>query len=169
MNNYQICNRCVIDSTIPETSFDSKGVCNYCYIYDKIDNNFKNLDKQKKKFKTIISQIKKGGAYRKYDCIVGVSGGQDSTYTLYMAKKYGLNPLAVHFDNGWNSETSIRNIKKITSKLNVDLYTYVVNWQEFRDLQLSFLKASVPDAEIPTDIGIKETLYRLALKNKILI
>ena len=97
-----------------------------------------------------------------YDCIIGVSGGVDSTYTAYLTKKLGLRPLAVHFDNGWNSELSVHNIEKTLNILDIDLYTYVVDWEEFKDIQISFLRSSTPDGEIPTDHAILGTLYKIA-------
>ena len=166
-NNIITCVRCAVDSSIPGVSFDDHGECNHCKIYDKLATRFKNDNERREKLDNIIEKIKIDGKNKEYDSIVGISGGQDSSYTLYMAKKLGLNPLAVHFDNGWNTEQSVRNIKKITSKLDVDLFTYVVDWEEFKDIQISFLKASVSDAEIPTDIGIKATLYKVANDNKI--
>jgi N-acetyl sugar amidotransferase len=165
--NYIICKRCAIDSTVPDVQFDENGICNHCKVYDEIDGRFCNSVDRDRRLEQTIDKIKQEGRGKEYDCIVGISGGQDSTYTLYMAHKLGLKPLAVHFDNGWNSEKSIRNIKKITSKLNIDLYTYVVDWEEFKDLQISFLKASVSDAEIPTDIAIKEVLYKAAVQNSV--
>jgi N-acetyl sugar amidotransferase len=110
----------------------------------------------------MIAKIKKAGRNKKYDCIAGVSGGRDSTYTLLVAKQLGLRPLAVHFDNGWNSDISVRNIKKACEKLDIDLYTVVANWEEFKDLQVSFLKSSTPDADIPTDYAIYSVLYDVA-------
>lgn len=115
----------------------------------------------------LIGKIKTKGKGKRYDCIVGVSGGTDSTYTLYLTKKLGLRPLAVHFDNGWNSDTAVTNIKNATSKLDVDLYTYVIDWEEFKDLQKAFLKASVPCIEVPTDVAIHGTLFRLAKEEKV--
>ena len=115
-----------------------------------------------KRFKEIIDKIKADGRGKEYDCIVGVSGGRDSTYTLYTAVKMGLRPLAVHFDNGWNSDIGVSNIKNVTDKLDVDLYTHVADWEEFKDLQISFLKASVSDAEVPTDYVILSVLYDVA-------
>ena len=157
------CQRCVLDDTVPGVEIID-GICNQCREFDEKEKWFHESAEREPIFKATIGKIKEDGKGKKYDCIVGVSGGQDSSYTLYMSKQLGLRPLAVHFDNGWNSEQSIKNIKKITTKLNVDLYTYVVDWEEFRDLQLSFLKASVPDVEVPSDIGIKATLYRMAVK-----
>ena len=121
----------------------------------------------KARLEVLINKIKKAGKKNRYDCIVGVSGGTDSTYTLYLAKQFGLRPLAVHFDNGWNSKLAVKNIKNVCEKLNVELYTYVVNWEEFKKLQLSFLKAATPDAEIPTDVGIHATLIKTAIKENV--
>jgi N-acetyl sugar amidotransferase len=114
-----------------------------------------------------INKIKRSGRGKKYDCIAGVSGGRDSSYTLLTAVKLGLRPLAVHFDNGWNSEISVQNIKKACEKLNVDLVTVVADWEEFKDLQISFLKASTPDADVPTDYAIYSVLYDTANKEGI--
>jgi GMP synthase PP-ATPase subunit len=112
-------------------------------------------------------KIKKASIGKKYDCLIGVSGGVDSTYTAFLVKQLGLNPLAVHFDNGWYSELAVNNIQKTLEILKIDLYTYVVNWEEFKDLQLSFLKSSTPDGEIPTDHAILSVLYEIARNNKI--
>lgn len=165
--SYIICERCAVDSEIPDAIFDENRICNHCKNYDEMNNKYSNISTREKKLKDTVNQIKKEGKGKEYDCIVGISGGQDSTYTLYIAHKLRLRPLAVHFDNGWNSRQAVRNIKRITSKLNIDLYTYVVDWEEFKDIQISFLKASVSDAEIPTDIAIKEVLYRAAVRNKV--
>ena len=107
----------------------------------------------------------RGGGGRDYDCIVGVSGGVDSTYTTYVASKLGLRPLAVHLDNGWNSEQAVRNIERTLAALKIDLYTQVLDWDEFRDLQVAFLRASTPDGEIPTDHAIAALLYRMAVRH----
>jgi N-acetyl sugar amidotransferase len=168
MNDQKIiCRRCVINSTIPSVEFNNEGICNHCLEYDVIANNFPRDLSTDDKLRVLIEEIKRNRKNSEYDCIVGISGGMDSTYMLYMSKKLGLKPLAVHFDNGWNTEQSVSNVKKAIKKLNIDLYTYVVDWEEFKDLQLSFLKASVPDAEIPTDIAIKSVLYRAAVKNNV--
>ncbi len=115
----------------------------------------------------LVLEIKQAGSRKDYDCIVGVSGGVDSSFALYTAQKMGLRPLAVHFDNGWNTDEAVSNIKNITDQLNVDLYTYVVDWQEFRDLQVAFLKASVPCVETPTDVGIHGALMKVAAREGI--
>jgi N-acetyl sugar amidotransferase len=119
------------------------------------------------KLRQWIDLIRESGRNHKYDCIVGVSGGVDSSYILTMVKDAGLRPLAVHFDNGWNSELAATNINTLLTALDIDLVTYVVDWEEFRSLQLAFLRASVPDAEIPTDHGIVSLLYKMAVKHNI--
>jgi N-acetyl sugar amidotransferase len=160
---YQICNYCIMDTSDKDIVFDEQGVCNHCKSAKKI---LEDTQKAREEFhlEEYIEKVKKEGKNRKYDCIVGISGGVDSCYCIYLAKQWGLRPLAVHFDNGWNAELAVSNIKNILEKLDVDLYTYVVNWQEFRDLQLAFLKASTPDSEIPTDHMIKPVLGMVAHK-----
>jgi N-acetyl sugar amidotransferase len=162
-----ICNRSVLDTTIPNIRFDENGVSQYCKIYDSLEKEYPLNSIGKEKLTRLVNHIKEKGKGKKYDCIIGVSGGTDSTYTLYKVIKEGLRPLAVHFDNGWNSKLAVKNIKNSCKKMGVDLYTYVVNWEEFKDLQISFLKASTPDAEIPTDVGIHATLIKIAAKEKI--
>jgi tRNA(Ile)-lysidine synthase TilS/MesJ len=151
-----------MDSSIPGIRFDEKGICNFCKIHDDWEKQFPLNAETEKKLKELIERIKEDGKNKKYDCIVGVSGGIDSTYTLYLTKKFGLRPLAVHLDNGWNSELSVNNIKNALTKLNVDLVTHVLDWEEFKDLQISFLKASVSDVEVPTDLAIVAVLYGTA-------
>lgn len=158
----RICAKCVMDDTVKGIVFDENGFCPYCKIHDKMETKFPFNNESSRKLQDIINKIKKDGRKNKYDCIVGISGGRDSTYTLYNAVKYGLRPLAVHVDNGWNSEKASQNVKLICDKLNVDLYTYIVKWDEFRDLQRSFLLASVPDAEVPTDWIIYSVLFQIA-------
>lgn len=166
IKEYQMCSCCLCDTTIPNIIFDSAGICSFCKSHDLLIDYY-SQEEQKKKYNDLIKKIKYEGRRKKYDCIVGLSGGTDSTYSLYLTKKLGLRPLAVHFDNGWDKEEAINNIKKAISKLKVDLYTYVVNWEEFRDLQVAFLKASVPDIEVPTDIAIHGTLYKIARQEKL--
>lgn len=165
--NQKKCARCISDTSIPDIRFDANGVCNYCNIHDKLAEQFPLTDLGQQKFKQLIDQIKRKGKAKRYDCIVGVSGGTDSTYCLYMAKKLGLRPLAVHFDNGWDSEIAITNMKNAVTKLDIDLKTVTCDWAEYKALQLSFLKASVPDAEMPTDIAIISMLYRVAAEEGI--
>jgi len=164
---YQICKRCIMDTTDPEIEFDSAGVCNRCTeSLDRIKKQLLPPQEREKALIELAETIKSEGKGKDYDCIIGVSGGVDSTYTAYQVKKLGLRPLAVHFDNGWDSELAVSNIKNTLDKLDIELYTYVVNWEEFRDIQLSFLKASVANCEIPTDHGITAILFKLANRFK---
>lgn len=158
----QTCSRCILDTTVPDISFNSNGICSFCRIHDSLEKTHPLDTNGNKKFSELIDEIKQQGKGNEYDCIVGVSGGRDSTYTLYKAVEMGLRPLAVHFDNGWNSETGVSNIKNATNKLNVDLHTVVADWEEFKDLQKAFLWASVSDAEVPTDYAILSVLLQEA-------
>lgn len=159
-----MCTRCVLDSTIPDIHYDEKGVCNFCRMHEVLDQKYPLTEEGRKKFEQIIEGVKKNGRGKEYDCVVGISGGRDSSYTLYIAKKMGLRPIAVHFDNGWNTEISVRNIKNAIEKLEVDLHTHVADWEEFKDLQIAFLKASVSDVEVPTDFAITSVLFEVARK-----
>lgn len=158
------CVRCILDTTVNDIWFDNQGECKYCKIHDELEKLHPLGPGLEKELNEMVEKIKKAGRNKKYDCIVGVSGGRDSTYTLLTAKRLGLKPLAVHFDNGWNTEISVRNIKKACEKLDVELYTIVADWEEFKDLQVSFLKSSTPDADIPTDYAIYSVLYHVANK-----
>jgi len=167
MINKKICTRCILDSEIQEIKFDESGICNFCKIHELLEKQYPIGIKGEQRLSEISKKIKFAGKGKEYDCIVGVSGGRDSTYTLFMVKKLGLRPLAVHFDNGWNSPAAVSNIMEATGRLGVDLHTVVADWEEFRDLQLSFLRASVPDADIPTDWAIYSVLYHEASKRGI--
>lgn len=160
----KVCNRCVMDTTASNIQFDAEGICNYCNAY--FDQQKKTL-RNEKELDEIVAKIKEEGKRKKYDCIIGVSGGVDSTYVAYYVKKLGLRPLAVHLDNGWDSELAVGNIERTLNKLGIDLYTHVINWNEFKDLQLSFLKASIPGMEIPSDHAIFALLNKTAQKNDI--
>jgi N-acetyl sugar amidotransferase len=161
---YQQCSLSVMDTIQdPDISFDQNGVSNYYYDYKKAEQAWVfHGQRAQAQLQNIIGQIKTSGLNKKYDCIAGISGGVDSAYLALQAKKAGLRPLIVHFDNGWNSEIAVKNIENIISKLGFDLYTLVVDWSEFRDLQLSYLRASVVDIEALTDHAILGTIYRLA-------
>lgn len=167
MIEQSICNKCVMDSTVEDIWYDEKGECKYCKIHNQMEIEHPLGAELDKDLMKIISKIKKTGKNKKHDCIVGLSGGRDSTYTLYKAVQLGLRPLAVHFDNGWNSDISVTNIKKACEKLKVELHTVVADWEEFKDLQLAFLKASVPDADVPTDYAIYSVLYTVAVEEGI--
>jgi len=164
----QICTKCVMDLSDPLISFDEQGKCNHCHDYqDAVKRMPSNPEQRKKILSQIVTEIKDKGKNNEYDCIVGVSGGVDSTYVAYLVKKLALRPLAVHMDNGWNSELSVSNIEKCLSKYEIDLFTRVLDWEEFRNLQKAFLRASVPDGEIPTDHAILAVLYQEAIKHKV--
>jgi N-acetyl sugar amidotransferase len=161
------CTRCILDTTVTDIWFDETGECKYCKIHDELEKAHPLGPNLEKELQATVEKIKAAGKGKRYDCLAGVSGGRDSTYTLLMAKKLGLRPLAVHFDNGWNSDISVKNIKKACDKLQVDLITVVADWEEFKDLQVAFLKSSTPDADIPTDYAIYSVLYNTAKEEKI--
>ena len=168
MNDVQVCTRCVMDTTMQDTWFDAQGVCNHCKRYDEQMASSPNHDGHgQERLAVIVDQIKASGKGKKYDCLIGVSGGVDSTYIAYQIKNLGLRPLAVHLDNGWNSELAVSNIEKTLKKLDIDLYTHVIPWEEFKDLQKSFLRASVPHCEHPTDHAILGLLYSIAAREGI--
>jgi len=156
-----------MDTSDPDIVFNSDGTCNYCENYFKKKDEFIFDSKKSDRLELIVENIKNKGINKKYDCLIGVSGGVDSTYVAYLVKTLGLRPLAVHLDNGWNSELAVSNIEKTLNILGIDLMTYVIDWEEFKDLQLSFLKASIPGMEIPTDHAITATLFRTARKYSI--
>lgn len=161
----QVCSKCIYDNRLPLISFDSEGVCNYCRQIESLDKEYGITNGEgEKKFQSIIETIKTEGKNKKYDCVIGVSGGVDSSYMLHKAIEWGLRPLAVHYDNTWNSSIATENIKKMLSKLNIDLFTYVVENKEVDDIFLSFLKASVPELDASTDLALAEVLYRAADK-----
>lgn len=165
MAEYKICKRCVMDTSDPEILFDEDGICNHCHTYDrKVRQYVVDGEAGIKELDAIVERIRRDGRKKKYDCVIGVSGGVDSTYVAYLVKKYGLRPLAVHLDNGWDSELAVKNIEETLRRLNIDLYTEVLDWEEFRDLQVAFLKASTPDSEIPSDHAIFATLSNIAEK-----
>lgn len=167
---YQICTRCVMDTSDPDISFDSDGICSHCRQFDALVRDQverANRGERETELKAIVERIKAAGAGQEYDCIMGLSGGVDSSYVAYMAKQLGLRPLAVHFDSGWNSELAVNNIENIVKKLGIDLHTFVVDWEEMRDLQLAFFKASVANCDIPTDHAFPAVLYREAARHRI--
>ena len=165
---YQQCTRCVMDTTDPLIEFDDDGVCNLCTEFKnkRAQANY-NGEKSDRELEALIAQMKKDGKGKEYDCIIGMSGGIDSSYVAWIAKEKGLRVLAVHMDNGWNSEEAVLNIKNIATKLNIDYESFVLDWEEFRDIQLSFLKASIPEAETPTDVAIPAAMHKLAAKYKV--
>ena len=158
-----------MDDTVPDIVFYEDGRCSLCKKYDEVSVNevyYNSFGAQR--LEKLVSKIKSGNSKNKYDCLIGVSGGVDSSYLAVLVKEQlGLNPLAVHMDNGWNSELAISNVENLLEKLDIDLVTNVLNWEEFRDLQKSFLLSSITNIEIPTDHAIWATLARTAAKHRI--
>ena len=163
------CVRCVMNSAVDRTIvFDARGVCNHCARYDDlVSSRVLRGARGQQALSDLVERMQRAGKGREYDCVIGVSGGVDSTSVAHLVKSLGLRPLAVHFDNGWNSELAVKNIERVLNQLEIDLYTYVVDWNEFRDLQVAFLKASTPDGEIPTDHAIFALLWREASRRGI--
>ncbi len=164
----RMCVRCVMDTTNPDIRFDENGVCNFCHAYETAAKaTLLPEPEAHRKLEQTVREIKIAGQGKEYDCILGLSGGVDSSYLACKLKELGLRALAVQFDNGWNSELAVKNIELLCNKLAMDLYTYVVDWEEFRDLQLAFLRASVANVEAPSDHGIFAALYRVAAERGI--
>lgn len=167
---YKICKKTIMDTSDPDITFDNQWISNHYYkAFQKVNSyplNLNNIEKKNELDKQ-IKRIKEEGIWNKYDCLIWISWWVDSTYVAYMAKKVWLKPLAFHLDNWWNSDLATKNIENILNKLWIDLYTEVLDWEEFKDLQLSFLKASVPDLEIPTDHAIVSWMYKVAKKHNI--
>ena len=163
MPSYQMCTRCVMDTTDPLITFDQNGVCSHCHFYERLNQkwNLKELIAQKK-LDSVFKLIKEKQKSKKYDCIIGLSGGVDSSYVAYLAHQHGLRPLCIHLDNGWNSELATYNIHAIVEKFGFDLYTHVIDWEEFRELQRAFFKASVIDIEVLSDHAIFGVIVELA-------
>jgi N-acetyl sugar amidotransferase len=168
VREYQICTRCIMDTSDPDITFNEKGVCNHCIQHD-ITASLLVPDSETAKIELdkLVLKIKEVGKGKQYDCIIGLSGGVDSTYVALLIKRLGLRPLAVHLDNGWNSELAVKNIENIVNKLGIDLYTIVIDWAEFKDLQIAYLKAGVVDLEALSDQAIFSTMFKLAKKNNI--
>jgi N-acetyl sugar amidotransferase len=162
---YRVCTYCVMDSSDPEITFDAAGQCHHCRLYRETVFKLPRFrDGADLALARIVEKARRRAHGKRYDCIIGVSGGVDSTYlAYYVTKILKLRPLAVHLDNGWDSELAVQNIERMLRKLDIDLETEILDWHEFRSLQLAFLKSSTPDSEIPTDHAIFSTLYRTAL------
>jgi N-acetyl sugar amidotransferase len=163
--HYQVCTRCVMDTSAENIVFDEQGICNYCsdftIVLEQAKLSAADSIAAKDQF---IEKVKESGRGKQYDCIVGVSGGVDSSYALYLAVKLGLRPLAVHLDNGWNSELATHNIANLVKSLGVDLHTHVIDWNENRDLQRSFFAAHVVDIELLMDNAMMAINYQQAAK-----
>lgn len=166
-DSYQMCVRTVMDTTDPEIWFDEQGVSSHALHFDEAfatDVAAAQRGDRLPQAEQLVAEIKAAGAGKPYDCVIGVSGGVDSTYLTLQAVRMGLRPLIVHFDSGWNSELAVGNISNLVERLGLDLFTDVVDWREMKDLQLSFFKASVPNADIPTDHVFAAVAYQQARK-----
>ncbi|MDC0994019.1 N-acetyl sugar amidotransferase [bacterium] len=165
---YQVCTRCVMDTTDSEIVFDKQGVCSHCHEFDEVTSKrwFPN-DEGKQKLESIFTKIKQEGKDQEYDCIIGLSGGVDSSYLALVMKDYGLRPLVVHVDAGWNSELAVHNIEQIVKYCGYDLHTHVVDWQDVKDLQLAYLKAGVANQDVVQDHAFFASLYHFAVHNNI--
>ncbi len=164
-----VCSRCIYDERVASIEFDEEGVCNYCHQVDSLVAQYgTGLPKGEQSLKEIIDRIKQSGKGRKYDCVIGVSGGTDSSYLVYLAKEvWGLRPLAVHYDNTWNSAIATMNIRKVLDGLGIDLYTHVVANKEADDIFRSFFLSGVAELEASTDLGYAYLLRRVAAKYSI--
>ena len=164
----QICSNCIMDTSDEKIIFDDRGWCDYCCNYHKnIQPNWHPNEKGIAAITPLIEQIKREGAGQDHDCLIGISGGLDSSYVAYVAKeKFGLRPLMFHCDTGWNSDVGVSNIKSIIEGLGLDLVTEVINWEEMKDMQIAFLKSQLPSVETAQDLALFSAIYKYAVKNK---
>ena len=168
-NNYKICKNCVMDTSDSRIHFDSNGICDHCndFMFN-VKPNWNVDENSRNELSKIIEKIKIQGREKEFDCILGLSGGVDSSYMLHIAvKEFGLRPLVFHVDGGWNSELAVHNIQMLVDKLGLDLYTEVINWEEMKDFQLAFFKSGLPHIDIPQDHAFVATLYNFAYKYNI--
>ncbi len=169
MRDFQICTNCVMDTIDSKISFDEKGVCDHCNTFNKdILPNWNTDEKGHQNLSKIVDDIKRSGSGKDFDCIIGMSGGIDSSYLVYLAKeKLGLRPLVFHVDAGWNSQIAVNNIERLVDTLGLDLYTEVIDWEEMRDLQLAFFKSGVSHIDTPQDHAFFAMMYKFASKYKV--
>ena len=169
MNNYRICSNCVMDTSDRQITFDRTGICDHCVGFkEDVLPNWHPDAKGAGIFRELVATIKQSGRGKPFDCIMGMSGGLDSSFLLHLAvSEFGLRPLVFHVDGGWNTDIAVNNIQVLVEKLGLDLYTEVINWQEMRDFQLAFFKSGVPHLDIPQDHAFIATLYHFAHKNNI--
>lgn len=167
--SYQQCIHCVMDTSDSKISFDASGVCDHCTDFkNNVLPNWRTDASGRAEFQRQVEKIKADNKGRSFDCIMGMSGGLDSSYLLHLAvKEFGLRPLVFHVDGGWNTDIAVNNIQVVVEKLGLDLYTEVINWNEMRDFQLAFFKSGVPHLDIPQDHAFVATLYHFANKHKI--
>jgi N-acetyl sugar amidotransferase len=165
---YKACSHCVMDTTDSLITFDENGICDHCNtFFTKIKPNWHTGERGKAQLRKLVDKIKASGKGRDFDCIIGMSGGIDSSYLTYIATQLGLRPLVFHVDAGWNSEVAVNNIEKLVDNLGLDLYTEVIDWAEMRDLQLAFFKSGVPHIDTPQDHAFFATMYKFAEQHNI--
>ncbi len=165
---YQQCVCCVMDTTDPDIAFDDEGVCSHCAYFEReVVPAWPRGETASRNLSAMIDGIRSAGRGRQYDCILGMSGGVDSSYLALLASRWGLRPLVVHVDAGWNSELAVRNIELMVTKLNFDLHTVVIDWDEMRDLQLAFLRSNTSNQDIPQDHAFAAATFKLAMKHDI--
>lgn len=165
---YQVCTRCVMDTSDPHIEFNSEGVCNHCREFDDVTSKHWHPNEEGEGLlNDICDEVRKAGKKNEYDCILGLSGGIDSTYLALKVRDLGLRPLVVHVDGGWNSELAVHNIERVVNHCNYDLHTQVIDWNEMRDLQVAYLRSEVANQDVPQDHAFFASLYRFAVKNRI--
>jgi N-acetyl sugar amidotransferase len=164
LSTHQICANCVMDTTDAKITFDERGVCDHCNLfYREILPKWQLDVRETKTLQEIVKAVREEGRGKSFDCIIGMSGGVDSSYLTYLAKEqFGLRPLVFHVDAGWNSQIAVNNIEKLVDGLGLDLYTEVIDWEEMRDLQLAFFKSAVPHIDAPQDHAFFATMYKFA-------
>lgn len=169
VKRYQICTHCVMDTSDSKITFDARGVCDHCTtFYDKVLPAWHTDARGRQQLDKLAAAIRRAGEGKDFDCIIGMSGGIDSSYLTYIAKEeLGLRPLVFHVDAGWNSQEAVNNIERLVDKLGLDLYTEVIDWEEMRDLQLAFFKSGVPHIDTPQDHAFFATMYKFAEQHKI--
>lgn len=169
VHHARVCTNCVMDTTDPQITFDERGICDHCRtFYREIQPNWDTGARGERELQRVLAKIKKAGERKEYDCIIGMSGGIDSSYLLYLAKEqFNLRPLVFHVDAGWNSQEAVNNIERLIDGLALDLHTEVIDWEEMRDLQLAFFKSGVPHIDTPQDHAFFATMYRFAERHDV--
>jgi hypothetical protein len=163
----QVCTRCIIDDTVPGASFDSQGICAYCRLHDEMDALYPLTPEGEARKMALVERVRQSGRGGEFDCIVGISGGRDSTYLLHLTVQLGLRPLAVHFNDGFGNPVAGENMAKATERLGVKLLTITSDWRESKDLKIACLRASVPNANMSTDLGLAAALFGAAARHKL--
>jgi hypothetical protein len=160
-----VCTRCIVDETVPGANFDEHGICAYCRLHDEMAALYPLTPDGEARKMALVERIKRSGKGREFDCVVGISGGRDSTYLLYLTTQLGLRPLAVHFNDGFGNPVAGENMTKATERLAVKLLTITSDWRESKDLKIACLKASIPNANMSTDIGLAAALFGAATRH----